>query len=289
MSANSQGVTASKSRSRSLVRKISEGGEEQPDNIKRGRVHTSGTMENKGEEDQEFEKMMRAIKRLMADDEFSNMLIGKMKKALDVKDSIKGEIKEATSEIKEEIVEMKEVQNVQHEKISSIDRRVEDLEQDRRSKNLIIRGLNAGQNAKQACMIALNDKLKTKLQLSDIKYAVPIGKDGSKLIKLAMKTASKRDEIYSARPKLKGSDVWITEDLIPSRASLAFKARQAVKNGKATLTWTNEGKIFIKHSPLEKPKLVKDENDLDPKVTTEATPSDANNGPETVKEKGTAV
>ena len=166
-------------------------------------------------------------------------------------------------------------------KISCFDKRVEDLEQERRSKNLIIRGLEAGQNIKQTCIIVLNDKLKTKkLQLSDIKYAVPIGKDGSKLIKLAMKMASKCDELNSARSKLKGSDVWITEDLIPSRASLSFKVRQAVKNGNATLTWTNECKMFKKHSPLENPKQVTDEDDLDPKVTPEATSSNANNGSE---------
>ena len=49
-------------------------------------------------------------------------------------------------EITEDMVEIKEVQTVQNEKIAAIDRRVEALEQERRSKNLIIRGLETGQN-----------------------------------------------------------------------------------------------------------------------------------------------
>jgi hypothetical protein len=129
-------------------------------------------------------------------------------------------------------------------------------------------------NPKQTCVHTLKDKLKIKLEVSDVKYATQIGGVDQSLIKMVFKHASTRNEIYKARSKLKGSNIWITEDLTPRRAQLAYKARQAVKRGEAQLTWTNEGKIFVKKNSSDRPIIVNDETGLS--VNGEATPTNEN-------------
>jgi hypothetical protein len=77
-----------------------------------------------------------------------------------------------------------------------------------------------------------------------MKYALVIGKSKNKLVKVVFVSTDWREEIYKNRSKLKGKEVWITENLTPHKAALFYKARQAVKEGRATLAWTNEGNIL---------------------------------------------
>ena len=56
----------------------------------------------------------------------------------------------------------------------------------------------------------------------------------------------KKTEVVKARSKLKGSSVFINEDLTKTRALVFKKARIAKKDKKIKDTWTYDGRIFIK-------------------------------------------
>jgi hypothetical protein len=91
---------------------------------------------------------------------------------------------------------------------------------------------------------------------------MPIGKKEDKMVKMVFNGGKIRDQVYAARTKLKGKNLWITEDLTPRKAALYFKTRQSVKQGLGELTWTQSGKIFLKISKMAKPKLINCEEDL---------------------------
>jgi hypothetical protein len=114
--------------------------------------------------------------------------------------------------------------------IEQMDAQVRSLEQEKHNKNLLVRGFAPGKNAKLSCIKVLNAKLSTKLTTSDFKYALSIGKQGNDMIKLAFVSTVTRDSIYTKNSKLKGSSIFIFEDLTPRRAALYYKARQAVKH-----------------------------------------------------------
>ena len=58
-----------------------------------------------------------------------------------------------------------------------------------------------------------------------------------------------RDAVYKARGMLrvKGIEVFIAEDLDPQTATLAYKARQKVREQQVFRTWTEDGIVHIIH------------------------------------------
>jgi hypothetical protein len=202
-------------------------------------------------------ELAKAMKQVMMDDDFSDMLTRKFKKICDER------IEEKTEEMKTELINVKYEQNKQKDGLESVKIQVDNLEQDRRLKNLLVRGVHAeGRNLRQVCIETLNREMKTHLKTADIMYATSIGTPEDKLVKMAFNDGMKRDEVYAARAKLKGKELWITEDLTPRKAQLYYKARQGVKQGLGVLTWTQSGKIFVKMSSNAKPKIINCEDDL---------------------------
>ena len=151
-----------------------------------------------------------AMKKVMLDDELSDMLVRKFKAICD--DRIDGQ----TSEMKEEMKNIKEKQDSHTARFEKVESKVNRLEQDKCLKNLLIRGINiGGRNLKQAFIITLNKELGAQLKTPDISYVIPIGKTEDMMLKVAFNDSKKREEVYSARSKLKGKYLWITEDLTP--------------------------------------------------------------------------
>jgi hypothetical protein len=161
------------------------------------------------------------------------------------------------------MINIKEEQVSHTARFETVESKVDSLEQDKRLKNLLIRGINiGGRNLKQACITTLNKELGAQLKTADISYVIPIGKTEDMMLKVAFNDSKKREEVYSARSKLKWKYLWITEDLTPRKAALFYKARQTVKEGRAVLTWTHCWKIFLKPSNTAEPKIVNTEDDL---------------------------
>jgi hypothetical protein len=254
----------------SKVRKRSE--DAQPD-LKKGKLETKEINSEEAIEHLDtFESAMatkttdlkRAMIEVLSDEAISDLLVGKFSKCCDEK------IKTATDSRTGQIEDLAKATTSSIEKI---DTRLENLEQDKRCKNLLVRGIDVGSNVRVASIECLNKHMQTKLKVDDIKYAIAIGKQSDKLVKLSFNSTTTRDEIYKKRSTLKGKDVWVTEDLTPRNAALFFKARQAVKKGKAALTWTNEGKIFVKSTSNAKPTIISSENDLPEATPTDQTPN----------------
>ena len=64
------------------------------------------------------------------------------------------------------------------------------------------------------------------------------------------------------KPKLKGKDIWVNDDLTQLRSTLAYEARQAVKGGLAERTWVHDGKIFLKKFGEDRPIKVTRSKDI---------------------------
>jgi hypothetical protein len=193
-------------------------------------------------------ELLKAMKLVMLDIDISNSLVNKFKEGCDDR------IVEKTGEIRNEIESVKAVQEQHKSKFESVETKIDNLEQENRMKNLLVRGINVeDKNFKQACITTLNKQLKLQLKTIDIKYALPIGKTEDQLIKLAFTDIKKREEVYKIQSKLKGKRLWITEDLTPRKAALSYKSRQCVKAGQAVLTWTHEGKNSSNFLNLQNP------------------------------------
>ena len=79
---------------------------------------------------------------------------------------------------------------------------------------------------------------------------------------MVFKTKEKKEEVMRKRSKLKGSDLWLADALTPYRMSLAYSARQAMKERKIDATWVNDGNIYVKRRGKDRPEIIKSIKDL---------------------------
>ena len=153
---------------------------------------------------------------------------------------------------------------------SKFDKRLDDIEQREKSSNLIVTGVPNGQNVLHKAIELLREKVGVVLSRSDTKYAVRLGEDNrssnttpdKRPVRFAFKEVETKNRIYKCRTELKSTSIWMAEDLTPRRSNLAFKAREVVRKGKATKTWTFDGNIFIKTSRNGRPQKITEFSDL---------------------------
>lgn len=107
---------------------------------------------------------------------------------------------------------------------------------------------------------------------NDIKFAIKITlkneKNGTESIKVSFYDRRLRDEVYGRRLKLKGTDVFISEDLTVKKSSLAYAAREYVRAHEKTSTWTMDGNILLKDSEDDKPRIIHNVTELKPAEPT---------------------
>ena len=75
-----------------------------------------------------------------------------------------------------------------------------------------------------------------------------------------------RDAVYARRMKLKGTDVFLSEDLTLKKSALAYEAREYARKYQNVTTWTVDGNIFLKDSMEAKPHVIHSPDDLNPAV-----------------------
>jgi hypothetical protein len=92
-------------------------------------------------------------------------------------------------------------------------------------------------------------------------YRVKAGlKDGGiRPITVRFNNRRVRDAVYGARRVLKNTSFFISEHLTPEIASMFYEARKLVKDGKLSSAWTQNCRVYVKHSTSrdEKPSLVR--------------------------------
>ena len=92
-------------------------------------------------------------------------------------------------------------------------------------------------------------------------YAVKLQADMEKL-KIVFYNKATRDNVYSAKRKLKNKRIFITEDLTPEKAHIYYLARDAVKKTQAVATWTTDGRVIVKKTRDSMPTRIDTVNQL---------------------------
>ena len=144
------------------------------------------------------------------------------------------------------------------DKVASLQTMMEDQAQEPINLNLLVTGLTDNDSLKDQCLTMASElELDPyKLDLVDVKKMPPTRKrDAPTRYRIRFGDILSRTSFYKSRTK-PGCKLWMNEDLCPSRAKLAYQARQVVFYKKAIRTWTYLGKIFIIYSENGAPTLV---------------------------------
>jgi len=181
-------------------------------------------------------------------------------------------IENATKKI-ETKVDKKEDQIIVHEhRIDALENMADDFEQSKRNNNIVMRGIKSNVDPKAEAIVTINTALGIHITEKDIRYATKLAlkneKEGTESLKIAFFDVRLKEEIYSRRIRLKGTDIFLSEDLTLKKSTLAFEARQYARSKPNSTTWTSDGKIFLKDAIDEKPRIVRCSADLEP-INTE--------------------
>ena len=160
--------------------------------------------------------------------------------------------------------------------IESLSKRTRDLElkydrleQCGRRNTIRIRGIpepdKATKEKTDAEVIKLADKLQISVTQSDINISHRVGTkrdQQSRDILVTFVSNNAKSQFMMSRRKLKGSDVYVNEDLTRARA-LLFSQTRSLKRQKKKIrdTWTITGAIFVKLFDSKIRKVVSDEHD----------------------------
>ena len=96
--------------------------------------------------------------------------------------------------------------------------------------NIITRGLHTTNTQTEQELInynaeTLSRKLEIKLAPHDVRYAIKLGKDKNdddRPVKVVLYECKAREFIYRKRGLLKGTNLWLCDDLTAKRSKLAY-------------------------------------------------------------------
>ena len=180
---------------------------------------------------------------------------------------------------------------IKDQRIDDLERRVNDLEQHSRKRNIIVTGLNVHSYAhaatrtrstrgstqtdgedvsesnemrKQFVKFA-KDKLNVSVEEIEITaiHDLPKRKDGTTPVIVQLLSVDKKTDLMRRRKNLKGSNVFLNDQLTRTNNELFAEARRLKKEGKLYGTWTMNCNIFVKKTEHDKKVLIKCKADLD--------------------------
>ena len=177
-------------------------------------------------------------------------------------------VETATEKTSEKMVKIEEEHEKHEDRIVALENMADDFEQSKRACNIVVRGLMQTEDTKAVVVNMLKEGLGLNANENDIRYAIKIAvkheTPGTNTVKVAFYDARLREDVYSRRLKLKGTNVFISEDLTLKKSALAYQAREYARSSPNATTWTSDGQIFLKDSIDGKPRIVKKANDLRP-------------------------
>ena len=131
--------------------------------------------------------------------------------------------------------------------VEILKRKVDEFEQRERGCNMIITGKIIKEITTKGMVELLNENIGSNLQEEDVRYVLKLGKgDEKRRVIMVFRAETVRNGIMSQGKKLKGIDLWMTDDMTQYRSNLAFQVRQAVKSRFIAQTWVTDCKVFIK-------------------------------------------
>lgn len=134
------------------------------------------------------------------------------------------------------------------EKIVKLETICENLQQNAKSKNICMFGVPEETNEKTSVLVlkTLNDKMNLQVSKEGINNCFRIGKNTNsqktRPIIVSFANDYQRNIVIKNRRSLKGSGIFISEDLIKSRQALFREARSKVDK---KCVYTSEGNIFV--------------------------------------------
>ena len=172
----------------------------------------------------------------------------------------------------------KEVQKIDtkttdlEERIVALEKLADDCEQKSRSHNVIVRGLKVSEDYTKSIVNMMNQGLGISANSQDIKFIIKLTlkneAEGTASVKVSYHDRRLRDEVYGRRLKLKGTNVFISEDLTITKSGLAFEARKYAREIPNVSTWTMDGQIYIKDAENAKPRAIHKKSELKPAPTS---------------------
>lgn len=179
-----------------------------------------------------------------------------------VREDIKKDVKGELSELKRMYMDTQEKCSALELVINKQQEEILHLKKELNKQNIIIHGIQESENEKteleNKTISILNDKMKLNLTPSDVHQIYRLGKSGSnKPIKLCLMNMKLKQEIFNKRSELRGTNIYINEDLpreLRIRASEHRKQKPAERK--------NEKKRRMLHSSdddnLNTPKTIQE-------------------------------
>ena len=116
-----------------------------------------------------------------------------------------------------------------------------------RANNLIVTGLEGDEESIKTQFITLAaEKLQTKINASDISVTM-LGQGSSRpRVKVAFTNIWTRNLCYEKRLHLRGTDIYISEDLTKEQNALFYKLRQMKRKREISDTWSKDSRLFVR-------------------------------------------
>ncbi|XP_063956825.1 uncharacterized protein LOC135154505 [Lytechinus pictus] len=159
---------------------------------------------------------------------------------------LEGRIKAQESEIQLH----KEAEKKSVEKVAVLEQRIDDLEQKSRSRNIRIQGVpEVKDEDPEEAVIDIGRRMGVNVTSSDFVRCHRLGplvdkgarRSSPRQLLVEFSSLRTRARIMGARSKLKGSKIFVNDDLTPTRQKLLFNVRHSPK---VERSWSNDGKIF---------------------------------------------
>jgi vacuolar-type H+-ATPase subunit I/STV1 len=175
------------------------------------------------------------------------------------------EIDEMQKQIDHLTQKEKEKDKKRDTEIDELKQHIDDLEQKEKDRYMIVTGLKNDQLDKTNAIKVLNEKLKKNIRNEDVEYVLKlknVNESQPNRVRVVFYEKAKKNEIVKQKTKLKDTDIWLSDDLTKRRSGLAFAARKAVRDRKINLTWVHDGKVFVKKTESDKPRVITCSDDL---------------------------
>ena len=158
---------------------------------------------------------------------------------------------ETISSLQEEILKLRREINATHNKMDDIVGDLDSLEQDKLAEGIIIRGMDVQvpvtltyqEDLKKAVCTKLSQH-GIKVEPSEIKTARKFKGEPKSPIELKVTSQQRQQEILRNRKQLKGSRIFLCEQITPLRQKVLNTLLDKKKQGKLKNCWTSRGQIY---------------------------------------------
>lgn len=178
-----------------------------------------------------------------------------------VAEQLKNEITLLRKELKEKNQQISNLQN----RVASLESENDSLEQYTRRNSLRVFGVpeEEGENTVELAISLINETMEVQppITIEDIDRVHRTGKKDSptsraaanstqetkpRAILVKFATYRARHRVMSNRKKLKGTKIFVNEDLTRARSTTLYKARMMKRNGTIRDIWTHDGSLVFK-------------------------------------------